>query len=243
MSFGQLILSCCNKSFGSQSKYDPPSTIIHEQQYAYSNRFSRNQYRRLDHHNFGCSHPVLDSLRFFIGGWHERHASLHVEYVKDAGRNYVRQTELEVPANSPYLVTINIKPKSAVHLETPRIWVTFPKSVRIIVDFLQEYPQADKNFPLGELNAERNCLLNTEKPPTYDNLCFPKQPTMLERHLAFYDPSKLNTTLQAGGDYYLWIWVKTGQPIKSEIQIEVAPSNMTKKFIGKLAFSVIETKH
>ena len=65
---------------------------------------------------------------------------------------------------------------------------------------------------------------------------------MIEPHLAFYDPSKTNTTLQTQEDYYLWIWVNTGPPVKGEIEVMVRPSNMTKEFIGKLPFSVGETK-
>jgi hypothetical protein len=161
--------------------------------------------------------------------------------MKDVGGKYERPPKLKVPANSPYLITIAVNAKSRVHLETPRIWVTFPKTVRVIVDLLEQYPKAaEPNFQMGDLNTERNCLLDKDKPPTYDNLRFPKQPTMVEPHLAYYDPSRTNTTLQTGDDFYLWLWVKTGQPVEGEIQIEVRPSNMTKKFIGKLPFSVVE---
>lgn len=233
----------CNNSVGGYSKYDSYCSLEHEQQYNYANSVLSNHLRGRDNHCSNPDWPRNNGLAFFIAWWHQYRASIHVEYVKDTGRNYERPPNLEVPANSPYLVTINIHPKSGIHLETPRIWIAFPKSVRVIVDFLGQYPRADKNFPLGELNAERNCLLDKEKPPSYDNLRFPKQPTMMEPHLAFYDPYKTNTNLQTGVDHYLWIWVETGNPVEGEIEITVRPTNMTKALTGKLPFSVIESKH
>jgi hypothetical protein len=169
-----------------------------------------------------------------------KRARLKVRYVRDLGRGWERPQRLEVPSNSPYLITISVRALSLLHLESPRIWVTFPRTVRVILDLLKEHPEAKADFPLGDLNADRSCILDHTKPPTYDNLCYARQPEIKQVHQAYYDPFKLDTTLQSNDDFILSVWIETGPPVNGKIEVEARPLNMTKRFIADLRLSVVE---
>ncbi len=106
-------------------------------------------------------------------------------------------------------------------------------------DFTEEFPDATSSFPLGDLNPDGYCILNREKPPTYDNLWYAKQPFIQRPSVAFYDSTHSPTTLPAKTDFVISIWIITPQdPIEDKVRIDVRPSNMTKTFRCYLEFIV-----